>query len=434
MKRKVKIIGGGLAGVEAAYQLAKRGAKVELYEMKPVKFSPAHKSAKLAELVCSNSLKSILPDTASGAIKQEMRLLDSLVIRAGESAAIPAGSALAVDKQLFSDYIEDVLNSFGNLQIIREEVTALNPDEYTIVASGPLTSDALAKSIKELIKGDYLYFYDAVAPVISYDSIDMENAFFASRYMKGDADYINCPLTVDEYDKFYNALVSAECVELKEFDKREIFSGCMPIEVMAKKGYDSIRFGPLKPVGIKNPLTNENYYAVVQLRKENKSGTMYNMVGFQTNLTYREQKRVFSLIPALKSAEFLRYGVMHRNTYMNSPYLLDNTLRLKGTNIYFAGQITGVEGYVESAASGLVAGINVFRSLKGIKPLIPGNETITGALIEYICTENKDFQPMNANFGILPKLAHKNKSDRKKEYAVRSEKAMKEYVKEVLND
>jgi len=430
----IKIIGGGLAGCEAAYQLLKRGFDVTLYEMKPIKFSPAHKSGHLAELVCSNSLKSKLLDTASGLLKEEMKMAGSLIVEAGEAASIPAGAALAVDKDIFSKYIENKLNSFNNFKIVREEINHIKSDENIIIATGPLTSDSLSEEISRLTGNERLFFYDAVAPVIMYDSIDLDTAFFSSRYGKGSDDYLNCPMNKAEYDLFYRELVNAESVEIKDFDRRNVFEGCMPVEVMARRGYDAIRFGPLRPVGIRHPETNKNYYAVVQLRKENKSGTMYNMVGFQTNLTFYEQKRVFSLIPGLSAAEFARYGVMHRNTFIKSPELLDETFRLKGTNVYFAGQITGVEGYVESAMSGMMAAINMSRRLKGLPDVIPNEYTITGALSRYISCENKDFQPMNANFGILPQLKVRDKSKRKSEYSIRSVENMKEYIKEVIND
>lgn len=427
----VNIIGGGLAGCEAAYQLLKRNIDVTLYEMRPKNFTPAHKTDKLAELVCSNSLKSKLPDTASGLLKEEMRKIGSLIVEAAEASFIPAGSALAVDKMIFSDYIENKLREFPNLNIIREEITAIDENSDTIIASGPLTSSRLAEDIIRLTRKEYLYFFDSVAPIVSYDSIDLDRAFFASRYNKGSDDYINCPMNREEYDIFYNELVNAKSIDVKDFDKGAVFEGCMPIEVMARRGYDAMRYGPLRPVGIRHPDTEQNYFAVVQLRKENKSGTMYNMVGFQTNLKFGEQKRVFSLIPGLHDAEFMRFGVMHRNTFINSPMLLDDTFRLKGTKVYFAGQITGVEGYVESAMSGMMAGINMYRELRNLPEIIPDENTITGALSRYISTENTNFQPMNANFGILPRVIAKDKKAKKAIYAERSLKALNCYIKEV---
>lgn len=428
----VKIIGGGLAGCEASYQLLKRGVDVDLYEMRPDKMTPAHNTDNLAELVCSNSLKSFYEDTASGLLKKEMQEIGSLIISSAYDSILPAGSALAVDKKMFSQSIEKKLQSFDNFRLIREEFTNINVDENTIIASGPLTSDNLAKSIQEITGTDYLYFYDAVAPIISFDSIDMNTAFFASRYNKGDSDYINCPMTMEQYDKFYNELVNAKIIEIRDFDKRNVFESCIPVEIMAKRGYDSLRFGPLKPVGIYNPLTNDKYFAVVQLRKENKSGTIYNMVGFQTNLTFGEQKRVFSLIPALEKAEFLRYGVMHRNTYINSPRLLDENQRLKNTSVFFAGQITGVEGYVESAMSGMIAGINMSRKIQSKAQILPSDKTIIGALLRYISTPNDNFQPMNANFGILPSISERDKKLRKRKYVNRAIEAIGLYAKEVL--
>lgn len=432
MTKRIKIIGGGLAGVESAYQLLKRGHIVDLYEMRPKVKTPAHQTDKLAELVCSNSLKSDLKDTASGLLKVELRTLDSLVLKCAEKAKVEAGSALAVDKKIFSEEVEKVLNSFENFNLINEEVTEINTCEYTIIASGPLTSNSLADKIKELTGQNHMYFYDAVAPVIDYDTINFDKAFFASRYNKGTSDYINCPMERDEYEVFYNELINANCVPVKDFDKKAVFESCMPIEIMAKRGQDSIRFGPLKPVGIFHPMTDKKYYAVVQLRKENKSGTMYNMVGFQTHLTFGEQKRVFSLIPGLENAEFLRYGVMHRNTFIESPKVLDETQNFKDTNLYFAGQITGVEGYMESVMSGLLAGINLDRKINNLSKVIPPNDTICGALSRFISAPNVDFQPMNANFGVLPKIAIRNKKERKIAYSNRAIESIAQYSKEVL--
>ena len=391
----INVIGGGLAGSEAAYQIAKRGIKVRLYEMKPIKFSPAHSSENLAEIVCSNSLKSNLLTNACGLLKEELRRLDSLLIKCADETAVPAGQALAVDRDEFSKLVTKKIEENENIEIIKEEVTTI-PDGITIIATGPLTSDALSSEIAKLTGEEKLFFYDAAAPIITKESIDMDNAFTADRYGKGDSDYINCPMTKEEYELFYNELINAEVTNKHEFEKGNLFEGCMPIEEMARRGSQTLTYGPLKPVGF-----DKKYYAVVQLRQDNKEGTLYNLVGFQTNLKFGEQKRVFSMIPALKNAEFVRYGVMHRNTYINAPKLLDNTFNLKGTKIFFAGQISGVEGYVESIASGMVAAINAVQMFENKEKIIFSEETMIGALSAYISTENKNFQPMNANFGIL---------------------------------
>lgn len=391
----INVIGGGLAGSEAAYQIAKRGIKVRLYEMKPIKFSPAHSSENLAEIVCSNSLKSNLLTNACGLLKEELRRLDSLLIKCADETAVPAGQALAVDREEFSRLVTKKIEENENIEIIKEEVTTI-PDGITIIATGPLTSDALSSEIAKLTGEEKLFFYDAVAPIVTKESIDMNNAFTADRYGKGDSDYINCPMTKEEYEFFYNELINAEVTNKHEFEKGNLFEGCMPIEEMARRGSQTLTYGPLKPVGF-----DKKYYAVVQLRQDNKEGTLYNLVGFQTNLKFGEQKRVFSMIPALKNAEFVRYGVMHRNTYINAPKLLDNTFNLKGTKIFFAGQISGVEGYVESIASGMVAAINAVQMIEGKEKIVFSEETMIGALSAYISTENKNFQPMNANFGIL---------------------------------
>lgn len=391
----INVIGGGLAGSEAAYQIAKRGIKVRLYEMKPIKFSPAHSSENLAEIVCSNSLKSNLLTNACGLLKEELRRLDSLLIKCADETAVPAGQALAVDREEFSKLVTKKIEENENIEIIKEEVTTI-PDGITIIATGPLTSDALSSEIAKLTGEEKLFFYDAAAPIVTKESIDMNNAFTADRYGKGDSDYINCPMTKEEYELFYNELVNAEVTNKHEFEKGNLFEGCMPIEEMARRGSQTLTYGPLKPVGF-----DKKYYAVVQLRQDNKEGTLYNLVGFQTNLKFGEQKRVFSMIPALKNAEFVRYGVMHRNTYINAPKLLDNTFNLKGTKIFFAGQISGVEGYVESIASGMVAAINAVQMIEGKEKIVFSEETMIGALSAYISTENKNFQPMNANFGIL---------------------------------
>ncbi len=390
----INVIGGGLAGSEAAYQIAKRGINVKLYEMKPKKFSPAHSNENLAEIVCSNSFKSASLTNACGLLKEELRRLDSLLIRCADITKVPAGQALAVDRGEFSKLVTSEIEKNERIEIIREEVSKL-PDGITIIATGPLTSDALSDELISLT-GDKLFFYDAAAPIVTKESINMDKAFTADRYGKGESDYINCPMTKEEYDTFYNELINAEGITKHEFEKGNLFEGCMPIEEMAKRGSQTLTFGPLKPVGF-----DKKYYAVVQLRQDNKEGTLYNLVGFQTNLKFGEQKRVFSLIPALENAEFVKYGVMHRNTYINSPKLLDETYNLKGTDIYFAGQISGVEGYVESIASGLVAGINAVQKIEDKNKIVFSDETIIGALSKYISSPNKDFQPMNANFGIL---------------------------------
>ena len=423
LENNVIIIGGGLAGCEAAYQMAKRGIHVNLYEMKPSKFSPAHNNNDLAEIVCSNSFKSNLITNACGLLKQELRILDSLLIKIADETSVPAGQALAVDREEFSKKVTQKLSKYENINIIREEVTKIPENENIVIATGPLTSEKLAEKISKITGVDKLYFYDAAAPIIEKDSINMDIAFWGDRYGKGDASYINLPMNKKEYEKFYNELVNAEVINLHDFEKKEIFEGCMPIEVMAKRGIDTLRFGPLKPVGFIDKRTNKRPYAIVQLRQDNKEGTIFNMVGFQTNLKFGEQKRVFSLIPGLENAEFVKYGVMHRNTYINSTILLDNTYNLKkNPNIYFAGQITGVEGYVESIASGMVVGINIANKILNKPKVIFPKFTMIGSLADYISTENKKFQPMNANFGILPKLENKIKDKKAKyeKYAKRS--------------
>lgn len=394
--KEIKIIGGGLAGTEAAYQIAKRGIKVKLYEMKPKKFSPAHSNENLAEIVCSNSLKSNSITNACGLLKEELRRLDSLLIKCADKTKVPAGQALAVDREKFSKLVTQKIEENPNIELIHEEVEKIEDDDITIIATGPLTSEKLSEEIARITGKEKLFFYDAAAPIVLKDSINMEKAFTADRYGKGESDYINCPMTKEEYDKFYNELINAEIVNKHEFEKGNLFEGCMPIEEMARRGSQTLTFGPLKPVGF-----DKKYYAVVQLRQDNKEDTMYNLVGFQTNLKFGEQARVFKLIPALENAEFVKYGVMHRNTYINSSELLDETYNLKGTNIYFAGQISGVEGYVESIASGYVAAINAVQRMNNGDKIIFSDETIIGALAKYISTPNKDFQPMNANFGIL---------------------------------
>lgn len=394
--KEINIIGGGLAGCEAAYQVAKRGIKVKLYEMKPIKFSPAHSNENLAEIVCSNSLKSNSITNACGLLKEELRRLDSLLIKCADETKVPAGQALAVDREKFSELVTKRISENPNIEIVHKEVEKIDDDGITIVATGPLTSEKLSDEIGRITGKEKLFFYDAAAPIVLKDSINMEKAFTADRYGKGESDYINCPMTKEEYYVFYNELINAEIVNKHEFEKGNLFEGCMPIEEMARRGSQTLTFGPLKPVGF-----DKKYYAVVQLRQDNKEDTMYNLVGFQTNLKFGEQARVFRLIPALENAEFVKYGVMHRNTYINSSELLDETYNLKGTNIFFAGQISGVEGYVESVASGYVAAVNAVQRLENGEKIVFSEETIIGALAKYISTPNDDFQPMNANFGIL---------------------------------
>ncbi len=425
----VNVIGGGLAGCEAAYQIAKKGIKVKLYEMKPIKYSPAHSNQDLAEIVCSNSFKSNLLTNACGLLKEEMRMLDSLLIRIADETAVPAGQALAVDREIFSKRVTEAIRNNPNIEIINVEVTEIPEDEITIIATGPLTSDKLFEEISRLIGGEKLHFYDAAAPIIEKDSIDMNIAFIGDRYGKGEADYINLPMNKEEYENFWNELVNAEIAHLHEFEKREIFEGCMPVEVMAKRGIDTLRYGPLKPVGFDDPRTGRRPYALVQLRQDNSTGTLYNMVGFQTNLKFGEQKRVFSMIPGLKNAEFIKYGVMHRNTFINSTKVLKANMQMREKdNIFFAGQITGVEGYVESIASGMIAGINVVRMIEGKDKFVLPTNTMLGALVNYVVTPNDKFQPMNANFGILPKLdcMIRDKQERYRKLAEISIKEMNE--------
>ena len=401
---KVKVIGAGLAGCEAALQLAKAGIEVELYEMKPKKYSPAHKSEKYAELVCSNSLKAERVENACGLLKEEMRFFGSIIMEAADISKVPAGGALAVDREIFSEYITKKINESPNITVINEEVTEINPDEYTIIAAGPLASEGLTEAIGKLTGNDNMYFYDAAAPVLMKESIDMDKVFYAARYDRGTADYINCPMTKEEYEAFYNELINAETVPLKTFENQKVFEGCMPVEVMAKRGVDTLLFGPLKPVGLKNPKTGkDDAYAVVQLRQDNREATLYNIVGFQTNLKWGEQKRVFSMIPGLENAEFVRYGVMHRNTYLNSPGILNKYYQMiKYPKVFFAGQITGVEGYVESASSGILAGYNMAKLIKDEPMFEPDIKTSIGSLPIYISDESKEsIQPMNANFGII---------------------------------
>lgn len=417
---KIRIIGAGLAGCEAAWQAAARGVEVTLCEMKPKKFTPAHHSENFAELVCSNSLRSGELSNAVGLLKEEMRRLGSLIIEAADATAVPAGSALAVDRTGFSAYITDKIRRHPNITVVETEVCELPEDGVTIVASGPLTSDALSAAIDRRIGGKKLHFFDAAAPIVDFSSINMDIAFFASRYGKGEASYINCPMTKEQYDVFYDALIHAKEAELKEFDKEsqrdlKVFEGCMPVEVMARRGYETLLFGPLKPVGLPLPTTGKDAYAVVQLRQDNAAGTMYNIVGFQTHLTFPEQKRVFSLIPGLEHAEFMRYGVMHRNTYLQSPGLLaaDYSM-LDAPNLFFAGQMTGVEGYVESAASGLVAGINAAYAAQDKPRVLFPRECVIGSMAAYVSTGGTGaFVPMNANFGIVPPLDTRVKGGKK---------------------
>ena len=412
----VNVIGAGLAGCEAAYVLAQNNIKVNLYEMKPKKFSPAHKSENFAELVCSNSLRAGNIENAVGLLKEEMRRLGSLIMECADKTRVPAGGALAVDRDGFSRLVTEKIKNNPNITVINEEISEFDTGEYTIVASGPLTSGALYENIRKFFGGEYLHFYDAAAPIVSYESIDMTKAYKAARYGKGDADYINCPMTKDEYFKFYTELINAECAEVHGFENGSVFEGCMPVEQMAKRGEMTLLFGPLKPVGLENPKNGTLPYAVVQLRQDNTGATMYNIVGFQTHLKFGEQKRVFSLIPGLENAEFLRYGVMHRNTYIHSPKLLNKYYQSqKCEKIFFAGQLTGVEGYVESAASGLNAGLNMLMLLNGKEMLDFTRETAIGALANYISNRGiVDFQPMNVNFGIMDPLGERIRKKREK--------------------
>lgn len=434
MNEEIIVIGGGLAGCEAALQIAKRKIKVKLYEMKPVKFSEAHSNNNLAEVVCSNSFKSNLLTNACGLLKEELRLLGSELIPIADRVNVPAGQALAVDREKFAEEVTKLLESNEYIEIVREEVTEIPNDKIVVIATGPLTSEKLSEEIIKLTGNTGLFFYDAAAPIIEKDSINMDIAFFGDRYEQErgkeedyddwlkrienqKASYINLPMNKEEYENFVTELINAEVVTLHDFEKREIFEGCMPVEIMAKRGIDTLRFGPLKPVGFTDKRIGRRPYAVVQLRQDNQEGNLYNIVGFQTNLKYGEQKRVFRLIPGLENASFVKYGVMHRNTYINSSMLLDNTYNMKSNNnIYFAGQITGVEGYVESISSGFLVGINVANRILEKEKIIMPKETVIGALAEYISTENSKFQPMNANFGILPQLEEKIK-DKKVKYS-----------------
>ena len=465
MKDYITIIGGGLAGTEAAYQIANKGIKVKLYEMKPVKFSEAHSNKDLAEIVCSNSFKSNLLTNACGLLKEELRRLDSLLIRIADETKVPAGQALAVDREEFSKRVTDEIKNNPLIEIINEEVTDnledLAKDGIVIIATGPLTSSGLSEQIQKLTGQDKFYFYDAAAPIVSKESIDFNIAFYGDRYSQEkkkeetieqwhkrleeqeEQSYINLPMSKEEYEEFWKNLVEAEVVTLHDFEKREIFEGCMPIEIMAKRGIDTLRFGPLKPVGFDDPRTARRPYAIVQLRQDDKVASMYNLVGFQTNLKYGEQKRIFSMIPGLQNAEFVKYGVMHRNKYINSPELLDETYNLKtNKNIYFAGQITGVEGYVESISSGMVAALNAIQTFwdtlknqgklfgdgyKEFEEIAFSETTIIGALAKYISTPNSKFQPMNANFGILPELEGKKIKDKKQRYMELAKRSLENF-------
>ncbi len=426
----VSIYGAGLAGCEAAWQAAERGVRVKLYEMKPNKYTPAHHTEGFAELVCSNSLRSDSLTNAVGLLKEEMRRMGSLIMEAADATRVPAGSALAVDRALFSDYITTKIKSHPNIEVIEQEMTSVG-DGITVIATGPLTSDAMADYISDTLGCGKLHFFDAAAPIVDAASINMDVAFFASRYDKGDADYINCPMTREQYDAFYQALITAEEAPLKEFDKEsqkdvKVFEGCMPVEIMARRGYDTLCYGPLKPVGLIDPRVGKESYAVVQLRKENAEGTMFNLVGFQTHLTYPEQRRVFRMIPGLENAEFLRYGTMHRNTYLHSPGMLaaDYSM-LARPEIFFAGQMTGVEGYVESAGSGLVAGINAARRAMGEDAYIFPVETMLGAMADYVSHGGTgSFAPMNANFGIVPLLGYRVKGGKSAKNEKLSERAL----------
>ncbi|MCR8962413.1 FADH(2)-oxidizing methylenetetrahydrofolate--tRNA-(uracil(54)-C(5))-methyltransferase TrmFO [Brevibacillus halotolerans] len=419
----VTVVGAGLAGSEAAWQIAQAGVAVKLYEMRPVKQTPAHHTDKFAELVCSNSLRANSLTNAVGVLKEEMRQFDSVIMKAADQCQVPAGGALAVDRHEFAEYVTEAVRNHPLIEVLNEEITEI-PEGIVIVASGPLTSPALSDKLKQLTGEKYLYFYDAAAPIIEKDSIDMEKVFVASRYDKGEAAYLNCPMNEEEFNRFYDALISAETVPLKEFEKEVFFEGCMPIEVMASRGRQTMLFGPLKPVGLIDPRTGEQPHAVIQLRQDNSAATLYNIVGFQTHLKWPEQKRVFQLIPGLENCEIIRYGVMHRNTFINSPKLLRPTYQYKDRDsLFFAGQMTGVEGYVESAASGLLAGINAARLAKGEEQIILPVETVMGSMAHYITTTNaKHFQPMNANFGLLPSLGIKirNKKEKNEKLAERA--------------
>ncbi len=428
----VNVIGAGLAGSEAAWQLANKGIQVHLYEMRPVKQTPAHHTDKFAELVCSNSLRANNLTNAVGVLKEEMRMLDSVIIRSADDCAVPAGGALAVDRHEFAAKVTERVKEHPNVTVFNEEMDQI-PEGPTIIATGPLTSKSLSDQLRSLTGEEYLYFYDAAAPIIEKDSINMDIVYLKSRYDKGEAAYLNCPMTEEQFDRFYNALVEAETVPLKEFEKEIFFEGCMPIEVMANRGKKTMLFGPMKPVGLEDPKTDKRPYAVVQLRQDDAAGTLYNIVGFQTHLKWGPQKEVIRLIPGLENAEIVRYGVMHRNTFINSPNLLKPTYQFKAReDLFFAGQMTGVEGYVESAASGLVAGLNAARLVQGLEPLVFPKETAIGSMANYITSTNaKNFQPMNANFGLFPELPKKikNKQERNEAHARRALETIQNFVK-----
>jgi len=431
MKQSITVIGAGLAGSEAAWQLAERGVKVDLFEMRPDKTTPAHRTDQFAELVCSNSLRGAAIENAVGLLKEEMRLLGSLIMSAADNNAVPAGGALAVDRKQFSSEITKRLEQHQNVSIYRKEVRKILLEGITVIASGPLTSDDLAEDILRLTGEQALSFYDAAAPIVTLESIDLDKAFWASRYDKGEADYLNCPMTREEYESFYQALIEAEMAEVQGFEQGKVFEGCLPVEVMAKRGPQTLTFGPLKPVGLVDPRTGKKPYAVVQLRKENQAGTLFNLVGFQTHLKWGEQKRVFSLIPGLEKAEFVRYGVMHRNTFLNAPKVLkaDFSFRLK-PDLFFAGQMTGVEGYVESAASGLLAGLNAWRRLNKMNTLVFPPETALGGLARHLeGSPSQIFQPMNINFGLLPPSPERirNKREKNTKISERAIATLKEY-------
>jgi methylenetetrahydrofolate--tRNA-(uracil-5-)-methyltransferase len=440
MDNVLKIYGAGLAGCEAAWQAAERGVKVELYEMKPKKYTPAHHTESFAELVCSNSLRSDSITNAVGLLKEELRRMGSLIMQAADATRVPAGSALAVDRDLFSAYITEKIKNHPNITVINEEMTEVG-DGMTVIATGPLTSDAMSEYMSRELVGEGIHFFDAAAPIVDAETINMDIAFFASRYDKGDADYINCPMSEEQYNAFWQELISAKEAELKDFDKEEqkklkVFEGCMPVEVMAKRGRETLLFGPLKPVGLVDKRVGKTAHAVVQLRRENAEGTMYNLVGFQTHLTFPEQRRVFRMIPGLENAEFLRYGIMHRNTYINSPGKLDATYNLiKRDNVYFAGQMTGVEGYIESCASGFVAGLNAARRILGQQSIIFPRTTMIGAMADYVSHGgNGDFVPMNANFGIIEPLPMRVKGGKIAKYEKYAERALQQIdnIKEML--
>ena len=431
MNNVINVYGAGLAGCEAAWQATRRGVRVKLFEMKPQKFSPAHHSAGFAELVCSNSLRSDSVTNGVGLLKEELRRYGSLILSAADATRVPAGSALAVDRNLFSEYITDKIRSCDMIEVIECEADSIDEDAVSVIATGPLTSDKMSEYIANTLGCRGLHFFDAAAPIVDFESINMDVAFFASRYDKGDADYINCPMTKEQYEAFWNELVSAREADLKDFDREQqkelkVFEGCMPVEVMAKRGHDTLLFGPLKPVGLVDPRTGQESYAVVQLRRENAEGTMYNLVGFQTHLAFPEQKRVFGMIPGLENAEFLRYGVMHRNTYIDSPNLLNETYAMKARpNVYFAGQITGVEGYIESTGSGFVAGLNAARQVLGEDAVIFPKTTMLGAMASYISKGGTGaFVPMNANFGIIEPLAERVKGGKRAKYEVYAQRSL----------